>query len=90
MKKAAVKLTALEQQVLALMVANAEQMASGDFGMMETLDYSSLHITGQQLGGVVTQLQRKGCVTLHEPVETNGGPARGGERYTQFTISGGR
>jgi hypothetical protein len=86
-KKAAVKLTALEQQVYDLMVSNAAAVAGGDFGIMEELDCWHLHITRQQLGGVVTQLVKKRLVEVHEPVETNGGPRFGGELYTQFTIN---
>ena len=85
-KKVAVKLTALEQQVFDLMLENAAMVAGGDFGIMEEMDCSHLHLTRQQLGGVVTQLVQKGLVTVHEPVETNGGPREGGERWTQFTI----
>jgi len=76
--------TRREQKVLSAMKANAEKETSGDFGMLETLKVPG--IRGKELGGVITSLQKKGAVTVHEPVETNGGPREGGERWTQFTF----
>lgn len=79
-------LTVLERTVLVAMIANADAVAGGDFGLVE-----ELHVPGLKnrhaLGGVLTNLMAKGLVCVHEPVETNGGPRRGGELWTQFTIS---
>lgn len=77
-------LTSLESKVLAAMVANADATTGGEFGILEELKVAG--VRGKALGGVITSLQNKNLVTVHEPVETNGGPRRGGERYTQFTI----
>lgn len=79
------QLTDLETKVLALMVANTENNG-GDFGVMDELNYRKLKLNAQAFGGVVTSLQSKGFVTVHEAVETNGGPKRGGERVQQFTV----
>ena len=79
-------LTGKEQEVLDLLTANAQDEAGGDFGLLENVRYKTLGLTGQQFGALVTSLQTKGYVSVHGPVETNGGPRRGGERWTQFTL----
>lgn len=75
-------LTNLELTVLQALVA--ESASNGhDFGLLEAVKWENR----QQLGGVITQLQNKGFITEMDEVEVNGGPSRGGQRYTQYVLS---
>ena len=74
-------LTTLEQTVLDAMIACAMDCAGGDFGIMDEMDPKALGLTPQQFGGVVTSLQNKRRVEVHEPVYVNGD-----ERIVQFTV----
>jgi hypothetical protein len=74
-------LTTDERRVFELMKQNAEDVAGGDFGIMDEVNYKSLKLTGQQFGALVTSLQTKGYLTVHEPVYVNNR-----EKVVQFTI----
>ena len=78
-------LTALETKVLAALRKNADEVAGGDFGLLGEVRVAGM--TRQAFGGVLTSLQEKGYVRVHDAVETNGGPRRGGERHVQFTLA---
>lgn len=81
-------LTTLERKVFEALRANAEEVAGGDFGIVGEIKYRKLGLTAQAFGALLTTLGEKGLVTVHEPIETNGGPKRGGERHRQFTLDG--
>jgi len=83
-------LTKLEANVLRALITNAENEAGGDFGIMETVGYAAIEgISGfQAFGGVVSSLQKKGLVTVHEKFNPSG--QRGKEFWiTQFTLDEG-
>jgi len=75
------KLTTLEQKVYDAMKANAMDCSGGDFGIMEEMDYRSLGLSAQAFGGVVTALQNKNMVEVHDSILVNGV-----EKVTQFTV----
>jgi hypothetical protein len=74
-------LTELETKVYAAMKQNADDIAGGDFGMLDEMDVRSLGISRQALGGVVTSLQTKGYVNVYAPERVNG------KLVQQFTIT---
>lgn len=69
-------LTAKELAVIpAILAANDEN--GGDFGLVESIQFEG---DRRVLGGILTSLQRKGVLEVHEPVTTDSGT------WTQFTI----
>lgn len=78
-------LTDLERRVLRLLREQAEDCSGGDFALLEQVQVPGL--SRQALGGVLTSLSKKDLITVNEPVETNGGPREGGERWTQVTFN---
>jgi len=82
-----IKLTALEQQVLGALKQQADDCSGGDFAILGQMRpyYAAMHLTGQQFGGVLTSLQEKGVIEVHEPTEVNGG-TRYAEQLTQITF----
>ena len=78
------KLTAKERAVLQVVAAAAEENGR-DFAVMSSVRRMLPKTSGQQLGGVLTQLQDKGLIEVHEPIEVNGG-TRYAEMVTQITL----
>lgn len=72
-------LTALEQRVLDLLTQDAAGNG-GDFGIVE--DITVPGINRKALGGVLTSLQAKDIITVHEAILVNGDT-----RVTQFTFN---
>jgi len=76
-------LTRLEHNALAALVT--ESAGNGhDFGLVECVEWSG---SRKALGALITSLQNKGVITSIDTVEVNGGPRRGGERYTQYVLA---
>ena len=78
-------LTALELTVYDALLDNALEQAGGDFGILETVNYRKLGLSGQQFGALVTTLQQKRKVTVYGAITVNGN-TRDAARVTQFTI----
>jgi hypothetical protein len=63
-----VKLNAMETAVL-LAMGESNDSNGGDFGLVEDVKIPGL--TGKQIGGYVTILQKKGLVQVHPPTPVN-------------------
>lgn len=59
----------------AILIANDAN--GGDFGLVESIQFEG---DRRILGGILSSLQKKGVLELHEPVRTDSGV------WTQFTI----
>jgi len=77
-------LTALERKALNALLKSAYDCSGGDFALVEETKWDG---DRKQLGGLLTSLQQKRAIIVNEPVETNGGPKEGGERWTQVEIA---
>lgn len=79
-----IKLTKHEQLVLAVLF-NSAKGNGHDFGFTSDA-VKSLKATynAEAVGALITSLQKKGVITVHDPVTTNAG-TRHASTYTQFT-----
>jgi len=80
-----IKLTDKETLVLKALAKNAMDTTSGDFGCMDDTQVEKLkkQLGAKAFGGLVTNLQDKGLVAVHEPLIVNES-----DRVQQYTLGG--
>lgn len=79
-------LTVKEHTMLEI-VADAADENGGDFAVMRTVRQLAIkrQLSGQQWGGLLTQLQDKGLIEIHAAIEVNGGTSYA-EMVQQITL----
>lgn len=78
-----IELTSQEQEALTALKAASERNGH-DFGLLEDVVWAG---DRQVLGALVTNLVKKDVITDIDHVDVNGGPKRGGQRYTQYVLN---
>lgn len=76
-------LNAKEREVLQSLGNTAMDIASGDFGCMDEVDYAALDLNAQQFGGYVTALIEKKLIAVAEPYRVNDDE---GPTIVQYTL----